>query len=69
MIFVTALKGNANSIILAHNHSSGNLNPSQQDISLTKRLKEAGEFLQLPVLDHMIITPDGNYSFADQGLL
>jgi len=69
VIFVTALKGNANSIILAHNHPSGNLNPSQQDISLTKRLKEAGEFLQLPVLDHMIITSNGYYSFADQGLL
>ena len=69
VIFVIALKANASSIILAHNHPSGNLNPSQQDINLTNRLKQAGEFLQLSVLDHMIITRYGYYSFADEGLM
>ena len=69
VIFVIALKANASSIILTHNHPSGNLNLSQQDISLTNRLKQAGEFLQIDVLDHMIITRDGYYSFADQGLM
>ena len=68
-IFQAALKANASSIILSHNHPSGNLNPSQQDIILTKKLKSAGEFLDLPVLDHIIITREGYYSFADQGLL
>ncbi len=69
LIFAAALKANASSIILSHNHPSGNLLPSQQDISLTQKLKEAGKFLELPVLDHMIVTGDGYYSFADEGLL
>ncbi len=69
VIFVIALKAKCQLIILAHNHPSGNLNPSQPDIYITNRLKQAGEFLQLSVLDHMIITRDGYYSFADQGLM
>lgn len=69
LIFAAALKANASSIILSHNHPSGNLQPSQQDINLTKNLKEAGKFLELPVLDHLIVTSDGYYSFADEGLL
>jgi DNA repair protein RadC len=69
LIFAAALKASASCIIAAHNHPSGNLTPSQADIQLTAKLKEAGKFLDLPVLDHVIITQDGYYSFADEGLL
>jgi DNA repair protein RadC len=69
VIFVSALKMNAASIILAHNHPSGNLKPSHADIELTKKLKSAGQFLDLPVLDHIILTKDGFYSFADEGMI
>ena len=64
-----ALKANASSIIIAHNHPSGNLTPSESDVALTKKMKEAGVLLDLPVLDHLILTSEGYYSFADEGLL
>ena len=69
VIFVSALKCNAASIILVHNHPSGNLKPSHADIELTKRLKSAGQFLDLPVIEHIILTKEGYLSFADEGLL
>lgn len=69
LVYAAALKANANSIILAHNHPSGNLRPSAQDIRLTKRVKQAGELLDIPVLDHVIVTLDGYYSFGDEGEL
>lgn len=69
VIFIAALKARASSIILAHNHPSGNLKPSQADIDITKKLKQAGELLDLAVLDHLIVTPFGYYSFADDGQL
>ena len=69
MIFQAALKANAASIILAHNHPSGNINPSQNDIDLTKKLVNAGQFLDLPVLDHLIITDSAYFSHADEGLI
>ncbi|HYG38548.1 MAG TPA: DNA repair protein RadC [Cytophagales bacterium] len=69
IIFKQALDHLASAIILVHNHPSGNLNPSQADIDLTKKLKEAGKFLEIPVLDHLIFTNDGFYSFADKGML
>jgi DNA repair protein RadC len=69
LIFAAALKGCASSVILSHNHPSGNLTPSKADIQLTHKLKEAGKFLDLPVLDHVILTQDGYYSLADEGLL
>ena len=69
VIFQVAIKSNACSIILAHNHPSGNLTPSEADIHLTRKLKEAGTLLDLPVLDHLIISSEGYYSFADEGLL
>ena len=69
IIFAACLKSNASSVILSHCHPSGNLQPSDQDIRLTRRLKQAGEFLELPVLDHLIITSEGYFSFADEGLL
>ncbi len=69
LIYQIALKSNASSIIIAHNHPSGNLTPSEADIQLTRKLKEAGLMLDLPVLDHLIISSEGYYSFADEGLL
>ena len=69
LIFKEALENLASSIILVHNHPSGNRQPSAADISLTKKLKEAGNLLDLPVLDHLIYTDNGYYSFADEGML
>ena len=69
VIFVSALKCNAASIILAHNHPSSNLKPSNADIELTKKLKNAGQFLDLPILEHIILTKEGYLSFADEGLM
>ncbi len=69
IIFVAALKGGASGIIVAHNHPSGNLNASQSDIDLTRKLKEAGKFLEIQLLDHVIVTTEGYFSFADEGLI
>lgn len=69
MIFQVALKGNACSIILLHNHPSGNLQPSDADIKLTRKLKAAGDFLDLPIVDHLIVGSEAYYSFADEGNL
>lgn len=68
-IFVAALKANAVAVILSHNHPSGNLTPSQADRDLTRKATEAGRFLEITVLDHIIITSEAYYSFADEGLL
>jgi len=67
VVFQIALKSNASSIILAHNHPSGNKQPSDPDINLTKKMKQAGELLDLPVLDHVILTSETYYSLADEG--
>ncbi len=67
MIFAAALKCRASGIILAHNHPSGNLQPSSADFQLTQRLKSAGQYLDLPILDHLILSPEGYYSMADNG--
>lgn len=69
LIFIAALKTNASGIILSHNHPSGNLKPSKADEALTLKLKEAGRFLDIPVIDHIIVTTEGYFSFADEGLL
>lgn len=69
IIFNIALENHAASLILAHNHPSGNLKPSQADRELTQKLRSAGQFLDIPVLDHLIITDQGFMSFADEGLL
>jgi DNA repair protein RadC len=69
LIFQVALKGNACSIILLHNHPSGNLQPSDADLKLTRKLKSAGDFLDLPVIDHLIVSSEAYYSFADEGSL
>ncbi len=68
IIFKTALDELASSIILVHNHPSGNLKPSQTDLILTKKLKEAGRVLEIPVLDHLIYTDSGYFSMADEGV-
>lgn len=69
IIFKKALEQTASSIILCHNHPSGNLSPSQADITLTKKVKDFGALIDLPVLDHLIITDDSYFSFADEGIL
>lgn len=69
IIFKIALEELASGIIVAHNHPSGNLTPSQQDIELTKKLKESGKLLEISVADHLIIAGKKYYSFADEGLL
>lgn len=70
IIFAAALKGMAAALIVAHNHPSGNLQPSQADIELTRRLRKAGEVFDMPVLDHLILAPHiGYYSFADEGAI
>jgi DNA repair protein RadC len=68
-IFITALEYHASSIILCHNHPSGNLKPSDSDIRLTNKLKQAGLMLDMPVLDHVIIGDESYFSFADEGKL
>jgi DNA repair protein RadC len=66
IIFKYAIDHLASSIILAHNHPSGNLNPSQEDMRITNKLVDAGKMLEIPVLDHIIISENGYYSFADE---
>lgn len=68
MIFKIALEHLASAIILAHNHPSGNLNPSQADKDLTQKLKAAGNNLDIAVLDHLIFTDKKYLSFADEGI-
>jgi DNA repair protein RadC len=69
IIFNLALQHNAVSIVMAHNHPSGNLKPSQLDIDLTKKIANAGRLLDIRVLDHLIVTNEGFYSFADEGVI
>ena len=68
-VFNEALKQLASSIILCHNHPSGNLKPSQADIDLTRKIKTAGKTLDISVLDHLIVSEKGFYSFADEGMM
>lgn len=69
IILQTALKANSSSVMICHNHPSGSTVPSQQDIALTERLKEACKTVGLQLLDHLIITDEIYTSFADEGLL
>ena len=68
-IYQIALKANACSVIVGHNHPSGNLVPSDPDKTITQKIKEAGKFLDIPLLDHLIMVTDGYMSFADEGYL
>ena len=69
LIFATALKLNAAALILCHNHPSGNLTPSQADRNLTEKIKNGGLLLDLLVSDHIILSSEAYFSFADEGLL
>jgi DNA repair protein RadC len=62
-------KAVAGGIVLAHNHPSGNLTPSEHDNELTQRIKAAGKILDIPLIDHVIFTDDGYYSYADEGAI
>ena len=66
-VFRPAIASSANSIILAHNHPSGNLEPSQQDLAITRQLVEAGKLIQIAVLDHLIISTTGYRSLKEHG--
>lgn len=69
VIFSGALLANAQCIVLCHNHPSGNLNPSIQDNSITKKLVEGAKLLDLRIMDHIIIASSGHYSYSDEGKL
>ena len=69
LILKQALEENATSIVLTHNHPSGNLSPSRADTEITQRIKEAADYLDIRVNDHIIVSDEGYYSFADQGLI
>lgn len=69
IILKKALEEDAVSIILCHNHPSGNLLPSRADEELTRKIKEASKYFDIKVLDHIIVSEDGYYSFADEGIL
>lgn len=69
MVFATALKACANSIIVAHNHPSGDIRPSEQDKAITNRIAEAGKILQVELSDHLIISPDNFFSFSKEELI
>jgi DNA repair protein RadC len=69
LIFKAALDRRTSAIILAHNHPSGQLRPSEEDMRLTKKLTEAGRLLEIAVQDHLIVTSSGYYSFADNGMM
>lgn len=69
LILSVALKCNAVGIILAHNHPSGVLKPSESDKTITKKIKNASEFMDIKLLDHLIITKNGYFSFSDEGVI
>jgi len=69
IIFNFAVESLASGIILAHNHPSGNLKPSNSDVQLTKKIVAAGKIMEVPILDHIIIGDNAYFSFADEGLI
>ena len=69
VILQAALLTNSVALVLAHNHPSGNLKPSRQDMEITKQVKEAAKLMRISVIDHLILTDAGYYSFADEWLL
>lgn len=69
VILRKALEEEATSLILCHNHPSGNLKPSMADEELTRKIKEAASYMDIKVIDHIIVSEDGYYSFADEGML
>jgi DNA repair protein RadC len=69
IILKKALEENAVSLVLCHNHPSGSLKPSRQDEEITKKIKEAAKYFDIKVLDHIIVSDAGYFSFADEGIL
>ena len=69
LIFAALLKAKATAFILVHNHPSGKLQPSEADRQITQKIKQASKLLDIALLDHLIITPESYYSFADEGVL
>ena len=69
VILQAALLTNSMALVLAHNHPSGNLRPSRQDMEITKQVKEAAKLIRITVIDHLILTDAGYYSFSDEGQL
>lgn len=69
MVLRTALENQATSIILCHNHPSGNIEASQSDIEITQKLNQAGKIMDIPVLDHIIVSEKNYFSFADEGMI
>ncbi len=69
IIFKTAVNNYASSIIICHNHPSGNLNPSDSDVKITRSIVEAGKIMEIPLLDHIIVAENSYYSFGDEGLI
>ncbi|WP_109831555.1 RadC family protein [Reichenbachiella versicolor] len=69
IIFKRALEETSSYLVLIHNHPSGNLNPSKQDYHITQKLKQAGDTLDIRILDHVIFTDDGYFSFSENGRL
>jgi DNA repair protein RadC len=70
LVLATALKCGASGMIVSHNHPSGNTNPSDSDVRLTRKIKESGTIMDIQLLDHLILTESGDYySFADEGML
>jgi DNA repair protein RadC len=69
IILRKALEHNATGIILSHNHPSGNLKPSKQDEDITHKIREAAKYFDIVIIDHIIVSDEGYFSFADEGLL
>jgi len=69
LLFAAALKANAVGIIISHNHPSGKTDPSEADKSITRKIRTAGELLDIKLLDHLIVTDEKYYSFTDEGAL
>jgi DNA repair protein RadC len=70
IILQYAIKANASGIIVCHNHPSGNLNPSESDLAITRKVKDSAVLMDIQLLDHLIITPEGEYySMADEGMI
>lgn len=69
LIFIGALQLGASAVIVSHNHPSGNLRPSKADIEVTKKIKQGGSFLDIPLLDHIILTEESYTSLADDDLI
>ena len=69
ILFKIGLEKFATAVIVAHNHPSGNLKPSSEDINITKKISEGGKILSINLLDHLIITQKSYYSFSDEKIL